>query len=196
VKVNKDGQYEGVVKGRTVHLARVTSVIGAFFENWDAVPMENLEKAARFGTKVHNATEYDDLGTLIMSKLDPLLWPCLKAWRKFKIDFKVEIEEVEPVIYNVRYGFAGRLDRIGLVNGIRSIIDIKTCKYKAISHDLQVAAYQGAWNELNPRKKALRRHLVELRRDSTYRVTEIKGAGDYAVFLSAVALYNWRVKNS
>ena len=192
MRVNEAGLYEGIVNGKTVVNPRVTSIIGEFLEDWDMVPARFLKKAADFGTAVHNATEYDDRGILKLHKLAVPLWPCLKAWRQFKKDFDVKFEAIEPVVYSMKYGFAGRADRIGTVRSLRSVIDIKTCKYKPLTHDLQVAAYQGGWNEMNPKSKVWRRYLVELKRDGTYRVTELKGAGDYAVFLGAVALYNWK----
>jgi len=191
MKVNEQGQYEGIVNGKTVCLPRVTAIIGEFLENWEAVPEYNLEKAAKFGQAVHTATEYDDEGVLNLRTLDRNIWPCVKAWRTFQNDFDVKFEAIEPVVYSLRHGYAGRIDRIGTVKGVRSVIDIKTAKHKS-THDLQVAAYLNAWNELNPRNRVVRRYLVELRRNATYKVTEMKGAGDFAIFLSALALYRWK----
>jgi hypothetical protein len=195
MKVNEQGKYEGIVNGRKVCLPRVTTIIGEFLEDWEAVPAYYLEKAAKFGQAVHTATEYDDEGVLKLHTMDVRIWPCVKAWRKFKQDFDVKLEAIEPVVYSMKHGYAGRIDRIGTVKGVRSVIDIKTAKHKA-THDLQVAAYLNAWNELNPRSRVVRRYLVELRRDGTYRVTEMKGAGDFAIFLSAVALYKWKGINT
>lgn len=191
MKVNENGQYEDVVNGQAVCFPRVTSIIGEFLEDWSAVPVYNLEKAAKFGQAVHTATEYDDEGVLKLHKMDVALWPCVKAWRQFQKDFDVKFEAIEPIVYSMKHGYAGRIDRIGTVKSVRSVIDIKTAKYKP-THDLQVAAYLNAWNELNPRNRVVRRYLVELRRDGTYQVIEMKGAGDFAIFLSALALYRWK----
>lgn len=195
MKVNEQGQYEGIVNGQTVCFPRVTTIIGEFLENWEAVPIYNLEKAAKFGQAVHTATEYDDEGVLKLHKMSKELWPCLKAWRQFKKDYDVKLEAIEPIVYSAKYGFAGRADRIGTVKSVRSVIDIKTAKHKP-TYDLQVSAYLNAWNELNPRNRVVRRYLVELRRNATYKVTEMKGAGDFAIFLSAVALYRWKKINT
>lgn len=151
-----------------------------------------LTRAAHFGTAVHKAAEYDDLEVLNITKLSLPLWPCLKAWRKFKKDFKIAIEYIEPIVYSKKFGFAGRPDRIAKIDCIRSLIEIKTRPYKALTDDLQTAAYQGAWNERNPKSRVWRRYLVELKRDGTYQVTMIKGVSDYAIFLSAVALHKWK----
>lgn len=193
MQVNEAGQYEGQVKGRAVRYPRVTSIIGDFLCDWDAVPAYNLEKACRFGSAVHAATEQNDLGTLRLAKLAPPLWPYLKAWRKFLADYDVKLEAIEPVVYSAKYGFAGRADRIGIVKGRRGVIEIKSRKYIPLTDDLQTAAYQGAWNEMHPKDRAVCRYLVDLRADGTYGPKpEIKGPGDYAVFLSVVALHHWR----
>jgi hypothetical protein len=197
MQVNEAGQHEGVVKGRSVRFPRVTSIIGDFLCDWDAVPEYNLKKACNFGRAVHDATQFDDEGTLRLVTLAPPLWPYLKAWRKFKADYDVEIEEIEPVIYSAKYGFAGRADRIGIVKGVRSVIEIKSRIYIPLTDDLQTVGYQGGWNEMNPRRRALRRYLVELRADGTYgpkpEIKQAPGQPEHlAIFLSALGLYKWR----
>ncbi len=193
MQVNEAGQYEGVVKGREARYPRVTTIIGDFLCNWDAVPAHNREKAGNFGRVVHDATQFDDEGTLRLARLALPLWPYLKAWRKFLVDYDVKLEAIEPVIYSAKYGFAGRADRIGIVKGRRGVIEIKSRKYIPLTDDLQTAAYQGGWNEMHPKERAACRYLVELKADGTYGPKpELKGADDYAVFLSATTLYKWR----
>lgn len=171
---------------------RVTKIIGEFLEKWDAIAPNVLERAAEFGNSVHLATEYDDQNQLDVEQLDEALLPCVEAWRNFKKRFNVEIESIEPIVFSQKYGYAGRADRIGILKGQHYVIDIKTCAYKRLTHNLQVAAYQAAWNELNPKQKAKKRCLVELHRDGKFKFFELNDENDLPLFLSALALYKWK----
>jgi len=152
--------------------------------------MEMIRNSGEFGTNAHSATELDDHGLLDEDTLDPALMPIVKAWRKFKADFDVEILEVE-IKFASKLGFAGSIDRIAEVKGNSTLLDIKTRKFKPVQDVLQTAAYKYGWEEMTGRKLS-KRVIVSLNTDGTYKYTENKGPRDFEVFRCALALNHWR----
>lgn len=66
-----------------------------------------------------------------------------------------EVWQQEQVIWSAVYGYAGRLDMVGVWRGNPCVVDFKTGKkkrYRSYFNDYfsQVAAYAIAWNERNP----------------------------------------------
>jgi len=92
------------------------------------------------GSIVAELTELDDMGELDAGSVDPLLFGYLDAWRRFRADagYAVEADGIERRIANG--ACAGTLDRVGKLNGIHTIIDIKTGA-AAAWHKIQTAGY-------------------------------------------------------
>jgi len=176
----------------------VTRVIEPLAD-FDKVPREVLDRAAKRGTAVHLATQLDDEDDLDEDSLDPVLIPYLEAWRKFRREQDVQIEGVENRVYHQRHRYAGTYDRIGRIlkqSDELAVIDIKAVA-KLFPHiGVQTAAYQAALN--SARKKAdhvTRRYAVQLKPDGTYRLEEYSDEADLSVFLGLLQVHNWRQRH-
>lgn len=148
------------------------------------------EFGALRGTYIAEATALFDMGELDHGDLDQQLAPYVAAWAKFRRESGFAIEAIEERVFDPLYGFAGTLDRRGIFNGRPSIIDIKrgTCP---AWHGLQTAAYAKATGIVG-----CDRYCVHLRDNETYSVHKHIDRGDEIVFLSALAVVNWKRRNT
>ncbi len=171
----------------------VTQIIqSANLANFDSVPWHILKKACELGTYVHQATEYLDNNTLDFDTIDEGVFPYLQAWERFKIDTGFKIKFIEVRLYSQKYKFAGTIDRIGTINDKEVIPDIKTGVH-SISHAVQTSAYAQLAKEAGilTQRKA-NRLTVKLNSDGSYSLKPHKGNADFAVFLNALAIYNYK----
>ena len=153
-------------------------------------------RALKFGTATHTATELWDKGILDLKSLSKPLIPYLEGWKKFKKDMAFEIEAVEERVYSDKYHYRGTLDRRGIIAGKRCVVDIKTSVDFHAGTSLQLAAYQGAYNEGKALKDQIKdRYAVILNDEGTYKIMKYIDASDYSVFLCALSLTNWKEKH-
>lgn len=174
-------------------LPSVTTVITAVLGGTITVSPEAWKMAGERGTAVHKACELDDLGTLDESTVGEE-WPYLDAYRKFKSEHACEWDGIERRHYHEVYNYAGTIDRMGTLDGRRSILDIKT-GLRSPLHDIQLAAYSmlagfspANWNRI----------ILHLHSNGDYAIYTSKKsslAQDMNIFLSALAIYNWQRRN-
>ena len=143
------------------------------------------------GSAVHKATELDDNGTLKEASVEPEIMPYLKAWRDFRKDTGLHLVENERKVCSVIYGFAGTLDRVGIMGGKRVIIDIKTGAKNAAT-GIQLAAYELAYCEQFNMCRGHHRFAVHLTSEGKYKIVEYDNHGDRNTFLSALTVYRWQ----
>jgi hypothetical protein len=172
-------RYNGnVVPGVTTVLKPLT--------NLDMVPPHVLKAAADFGTAVHKACELDDLGELDLIALDPALVPYLMAWRKFSTEHSAKWVHIEKQVHNKTLGYAGTLDRYGYVDGMSTLLDIKSSIELYPSVGPQLAAYDKALEE-----PVIHRMAVQLKGDGTYVAKHYTDQTDWPVFCSLLTVRNW-----
>lgn len=161
--------------------------------DFSGVPAETLMLAKARGTAVHKATEYLDQGRLDWSSVDPSLLGYLEAWEKFKIECHVQIHEVERQVYH-RTGYAGTIDRTGIVNGKYGLLDIKSGEPTRAA-PVQTAAYQLAHPEFDKFKL---RAAIQLRPDGRYKmhVYDLDPIHDANVFMAALTIYEFKRSNA
>lgn len=120
----------------------VTEVLS--FSGWsrfDHVDPEILRRAAERGTLVHEATEQVDEGTFDWVNLREDLHGYIRAFEKFKNDYKYSVLKSEEVVLNHQYCFGGQYDRLCELDGELTILDVKTSSKPSVSWGLQTAAY-------------------------------------------------------
>jgi hypothetical protein len=115
---------------------------------------EEVEKAADFGTAIHNACEVYAVNK--EGPTDPTLLPYFEAWQHWFDENVERIDCVEQVYVNLEHGYAGRVDMLAkLVNIGWAVVDFKTQKIKRSAKGdpkpvfyetwpMQLAAYQKA----------------------------------------------------
>ena len=99
------------------------------------------------GTDRHLATELWDQGILDESSLDENTGPALDAWKKFLDHSGFAIEEIEVRCFSESLLYAGTIDRVGVLDGKRTILDIKGSAYLP-TYPLQLWLYKIAWEEV------------------------------------------------
>lgn len=149
------------------------------------------EEAMLRGTYVHKATEMIDRGTLDWSALDPILLPYCVAYQKFIEDKRPEILLSEEPMFHAQHMYAGTLDRIIVMDGITSLVDLKTgVPHRATA--IQVAAYRELVR-VNRDTVLTKCFSLHLRDDGTYRLDPI---GDlrqnFSIFLAALTVERYK----
>lgn len=152
------------------------------------------EGASARGTAVHLATEYDDMGDLDESSLDPAIAGYLDAWRRFVRESRFDASLIEHRAYHQTHLYAGTIDRVGhFGDGKPVVLDIKS-GVEHPSHSLQLAAYAFLLDE----PMRYERMAVYLRPDGSYRLLRfdrLKLASDFTLFVSALNITRWKQEN-
>ena len=84
-----------------------------------------LAQAVRRGTRVHELTELVDYGAL-PDEIEPELVGYLRAYLSFLRDYRPVWLHIEHRMADGANGFAGTADRIGLISGALTVVDLKT----------------------------------------------------------------------
>ncbi len=176
----------------------VTSILeGAGLSDFSKVNRKTLKKAQKFGTAAHITCHLHDIGDLDMNTLNPALEPYLNAWIKWKKDTGFILESSEQIVYSKIYRYAGTYDRIGRIDGIKTLIDIKTGTTLPKTIALQTAAYMEAYNEGKIREGKIKRRLVvHLLENSPAKIQKHNERTDFRVFASCLNIVNWKKINN
>lgn len=131
-----------------------------------------LEHAAMKGTLVHEWCEMYDYGCADESVPSELA-PYCAAYADFIRDYRPKWEKIEEIVAHKDW-FAGRLDRLGKIDGERAVVDIKTISSPTtkthISVCCQTAAYALAIDEEND----FGRYALYLKPDGSYRLFDCR----------------------
>jgi hypothetical protein len=107
-------------------LPSVTDIIKPLMIFGD-VGIQIIQQAARRGTAVHEYAELIDYGIDPDDlEVEPELAGYVTAYTRFLRDYKPEWELIEKPLYSLELGYAGTLDRFGIIDGEKAIVDIKT----------------------------------------------------------------------
>lgn len=154
-------------------------------EIYKDAPLWQLEAAADRGTKVHAATEaLDKTG---QAEIEDEFLPYLQAYAKFRQEHDVQWELIEYADYHPELMYAGTIDRYGLVDGIKTLVDLKTTY--TVYKPLCGASLNLYRLILEARDKHVERLLIlHLRKDGTYRTVWIDI--DDSVPMALITLHN------
>jgi hypothetical protein len=199
VQVHLDGAtHTYYVDGQVV--PGVTNTLkAAKIVDYSMISQDVLQAAAWRGTLVHRALHWWALGTLDMDSLDPVIAGYVAAGIRFHEESRFEIANVEQMVYEPTYGYAGTFDLDGLIGNDLWLVDYKTGLILP-GHALQLAAYLNC--RRSPRR--YRYAVVKLNADGTYRVHEAGQSGvlghanfhrDLEIFLAALACAKWRLEH-
>src|SRR6185295_6293679 len=90
----------------------VTRVLGDQLEDFSMVDPEVLEAARVFGTHVHEAVHFWNIGELDWPSLDPLLVRPVEQWAEFIESNDITIIASEVMVAHPLHKYAGRLDTL------------------------------------------------------------------------------------
>lgn len=153
-------------------------------EIYKDAPVWQMEAAADRGTKVHAATEtLDGTGR---AEIEEEYLPYLQAYAAFRKDHDVQWELIEHPDYHPAHRYAGTIDRYGLVDGYRTLLDLKTTYrvYKPLcSASLNLYRLM-----LEARKRTVEQMMIlHLKKDGTYKL--IKFEADDTVPMALITLH-------
>lgn len=136
-------------------------------EIYKDAPLWQMEAAADRGTAVHSATEQlDKTGT---AEVSDDYAPYLEAYAAFRREHDVEWELIEHPDYHPEYCFAGTIDRFGKVDGVNTLLDIKTTY--TVYKPLCSASLNLYRMMLEARKRCVERLMIlHLKKDGTYKL--------------------------
>lgn len=159
---------------------------------YDGIPQAILEHKAEVGTAAHAATHYLDEGDLELATVDDEVMPYLEAWMKFRKESSFVANAIEQrgiaVASGMEYGYT--FDRDGVLDGKRTLIEIKCTAGIEISWGPQLAAYEAA---LRMADGVVRQRVaVHLKPTGEYSLLKFSNVKDYQVFHWALGLIVWR----
>ncbi len=169
----------------------------AGFGDWlREIPEDVLHEASERGRAVHKAIELSIErrldGKTVSNEIAGYLWAFWAFCKESK--FRPDPNKLERLFFHKHFRYAGTLDIEGKIGNETVLIDWKSGGVQS-SAALQLAAYQN--HAAMPLKR--RRLAIQLRRDGTYRVHEFprgKAMDDFAVFLAALKVANFRITNN
>ena len=135
---------------------KAIELYGAAPERWEAkeaklrdeiryAHRQKKESAADLGTATHELAERNLRGEVIdLKSLDKELAKRYKHFLTFRQLYDIQPLHVEATVYNDTYGYAGSCDLMALVNGVPTIVDLKTSKGVYGTVALQLSAYKHA----------------------------------------------------
>lgn len=155
---------------------------------------QNMALIARErGSAVHEATVMYDYSGEVPDDFQAEYAPYLEAYVQFVRDYKPSWELIEHQMGNATLGFAGTLDRFGVIDDKLCILDIKTSyKVDIPSLSAQLTAYHDLLlNEQFERlENANIRHLgLQLMRTGKYRLYETDCEKGSDLFYSCRRIY-------
>lgn len=156
------------------------------------------------GTAVHKLTELYDQGEVTeqgweewrradAAVEDPFwkLTPYLDAYLQFLMDFSPTWTHIESRVFSANLNVCGTLDRAGIINGKRCVLDIKaTNSMPATCTGLQLAAY--VMMHALPDFRSVSRIGLALSDDGKYKIAYYEDPNDFDMFVSAARLYHWK----
>ena len=162
------------------------------------VKQDILEYKADLGNKVHLTTELYDNNNLDEESLHPTLRGYLNAWIKFRKESGFTPIVTELKGFHPLYRYAGKIDRIGLLENKITQLDIKSGVHHH-SYAIQSAGYTELYNYGKHKNEQIkRRFTIYLKEDGTYSLIEYKEK-DYSnqlkVFLASLTISNYLRSN-
>lgn len=183
-----EARHEYRVGGRVI--PSVTQVL-SILQDFGAVPADVLDRAAEFGSHVHQAVDLMLRGVLDWDALDAALLPYVRAADRFVAETGLVVLASEMRVYHKAYGFAGTLDLLAEWKGQRSLFDFKSGQVPR-TVGAQTAGYALAHDAMES-LPVRRRYCVQLMPDD-YRIHPLTDPADRSTFLSA--LNCWRFRNA
>lgn len=162
-------------------------------EKLESLPLKvrkDIEYAKIRGTYVHGATALYDENRL-QSNIGTEAY--LEAWKKFKKDSGIKIIDIEKPVYSKKLKIATTPDRVGLLNGKLTVLEIKCIAKMTRVVAIQTAGQKLILNEGRKRGDKIKdRMAVNLKPNGTYEVLakNFFTPNDESYFLSCLNVCN------
>lgn len=128
------------LKGK--YLPSVSTILGTLKDGLEFVSAWDLKKAQERGIKLHKATEDLEHGiTLDRNFYDDKEWLMLLGFARWYNEVNPRPLLIEGAFASKKLGYGGTIDRIYLIDGLITVLDLKTTSVIYDKHFMQVAAY-------------------------------------------------------
>ena len=148
------------------------------------------EYSATRGTYVHTICEWHERGTLDESSIDDEIKVYYEAYLKFRKEkTNYKITEMETPRINETYKFGGIADQFGIMDGVQSVLDIKT------GVDVPATRLQTAAQILLADHPILERYSLQLKKDGNYKLNKyptVENIMDRNIFIASVSSWWWK----
>ena len=156
------------------------------------------QEAADIGTQAHKWIEGFLRGEQQPPPAKEEAKSCCEAAVRWLAENKPTTLAQERKVYSVRHRYAGTLDKVAVIHGVRCVLDWKTGKAIYPEHRLQTAAYAQAYEE-ETGTKIYCRWLIRLgKEDGQFQPVKLTEGleDDFRAFLAAKELWKWKQRNS
>ena len=129
-----------------------------------------MRQAAQRGTLVHECTELIDYGIpLDEIEIVPEIAPYVQAYMNFLRDYSPQWLLIESPVSDAAAGYAGTLDRLGVIDDSLTIVDIKTGSDVSRISKIKWAVQTEGYREALPEQfRQARRKILLLRNTGKY----------------------------
>lgn len=185
---DKDHTYQ--VDGETVpSVSEILRFISR--EEYETVSQYKLDNAADRGHRIHKGTE--NLDRYGSCEVTPDIEPYIRAYIQFLKDVKPEWHRIEHAVYHSILGYAGTMDRYGVIADKHAIVDVKS-NYRILKPMVtaQLNGYALAAEDNDMPVDIL--YVLHLKPDGTYRLLEI--GMDSSTFSACLTLHKALKKKS
>lgn len=145
------------------------------------------DAAAQRGTDVHAACALMDDDGALPETFPPHIRGYCEGYAAFLRHVVPQWFHVETVVSDATLGYAGTLDRAGLVHGKPVVVDLKTGDVPPWA-GVQTAAYRRCLAEPHTWGRA----ALQLTPNGRWSLIELTDRQDEAVFLAALTIYRWQ----
>jgi len=166
-------------------LIGVTEALSILDDRWKVDPFY-LER----GRLIHLCTEYYDRDELDESTIDERIRPYFEAYKKFKAETDFCPNFIERILFHPKYFYGMKIDRIGVLNNKRVMLDLKSGSPAKVDK-LQSAAYlEGCLANGIEVKAGFDLYLKD---DGNYSLVEVeKPRNLLLVFLACLTVARWK----
>ena len=180
-------------------LSGVTSLLsGAGLIDYSFLTESKRDHVLDRGKKAHTLTEYYDQDDLVETNIDPQIKPYLESYKQFKRETpSLKILGIEKFVRHPLQRYAGKFDRLVMIEGKLCILDLKTGELQPWTA-LQLEGYRQAW-EIEGGEKIHARYGLHLSKTGIFNkkkdFIKYDDPSDAAAWLSVVTLARWKGRN-
>lgn len=150
------------------------------------------DAAMQRGSDVHALCQFYDEGDYSEAEADRLgLKGYVDAYIKFLAETRFEIRDIERPLYHEVLRYAGTPDRVGVMNGNFTVVDLKT-GVPARWHGYQLGAYAMLVDPIA--HASMFRYSLYLAADGTYKMERFTYKNDAKVFTAALTVFRAQEK--
>ena len=165
-------------------VTEILQPITAFF--YSAISPATVAFARERGRTIHELTQMIDYGDQPFIPYE--IGGYIKAYLAFLRDYKPEWHGIESIIYDEKCDVCGTVDRYGMIDGKKAVIDIKNQASPGVENKISVCAQTAEYARAIEWYDA-RRYALYLLADGTYHLMDCQKYEDKRDFLG-IALFD------